>query len=78
MCACRSCQPDPVDAIMAHVEQTGLRHRDFAGVLGSASRASEILHRLRASTVEMIRAVHGTWAILLDSLIGSGGEERAA
>ncbi len=29
-------------------------------------------------TVEMIRAVHKAWATPLDSLIGSGGEERAA
>lgn len=69
--------PDPVDAIRFHMEQNGLRQKDLAGVLGSASRASEILHRRRALTVEMIRAVHKAWAIPLDSLVGSGGEERA-
>jgi HTH-type transcriptional regulator/antitoxin HigA len=70
--------PDPVDAIKFHMEQNDLRQKDLAGVLGSASRASEILHRRRSLTVEMIRAVHRAWAIPLDSLIGSGAEERAA
>jgi HTH-type transcriptional regulator/antitoxin HigA len=70
--------PDPVDAIKFHMAQNGLRQKDLAGVLGSASRASEILHRRRGLTVEMIRAVHKAWAIPLDSLIGSGAGERAA
>ncbi len=70
--------PDPVDAIKFHMEQNDLRQKDLAGVLGSASRASEILHRRRPLTVGMIRAVHKEWAIPLDSLIGSGVEERAA
>jgi HTH-type transcriptional regulator/antitoxin HigA len=70
--------PDPVEAIKFHMEQNGLRQKDLAGVLGSVSRASEILHRRRALTVEMIRAVHKAWAIPLDSLFGSDAEERAA
>jgi HTH-type transcriptional regulator / antitoxin HigA len=68
--------PDPVDAIKFHMEQSGPRQKDLAGVLGSASRASEILRRRRGLTVEMIRAVHKVWAIPLDSLVGRGGEER--
>ena len=70
--------PDPVDAIKFHMEQNGLQQKDLADVLGSASRASEILHRRRRLTVEMIRAVHRAWAIPLDSLVGSGVEEQAA
>ena len=69
--------PDPVDAIKSHMAQSGLQQKDLAGVLGSAGRASEILHRRRALTIEMIRAVHKAWAIPLGSLVGSGGEERA-
>ena len=63
--------PDPVDAIKFHMEQNGLRQKDLAGVPGSPSRASEILHRRRALTIEMIRAVHKAWGIPLHSLIGS-------
>ena len=70
--------PDPVDAIKFHMEQNGLRQKDLAGVPGSASRASEILHRRRPLTVEMIRAVHRAWAIPPASLIGRDVEERAA
>jgi HTH-type transcriptional regulator/antitoxin HigA len=70
--------PDPVDAIKLHMEQNGLRQTNLAGVLGSAGCSSEILHRRRTLTVEMIRAVHKVWAIPLDILIGSGAGERAA
>jgi len=70
--------PDPVHAIKFHMEQNGLRQKDLAGVPGSASRASEILHRRRALTIEMIRAAHKAWAIPLDSLVGGGGQGRAA
>lgn len=68
--------PDPVEAIRFHMEQNGLRNRDLAAVLGSESRASEILNRRRALTVPMIRAIHDAWSIPLDALIGS--EARAA
>lgn len=60
------------------MDQNGLRQRDLADVLGGASRASEILHRRRALTVEMIPAVHKAWAIPLDSLVGSGAGKWAA
>jgi HTH-type transcriptional regulator/antitoxin HigA len=60
------------------MEQNGLRQTGLAGVLGSTSRASEILHRRRKLTVEMIHAVCKAWAIPLDNLIGSDAGERAA
>ena len=62
--------PDPVEAIRFHMEQNGLRNRDLAAVVGSESRASEILSRRRPLTVQMIRAIHQTWAIPLESLVG--------
>jgi HTH-type transcriptional regulator/antitoxin HigA len=68
--------PDPMEAIRFHMEQNGLRSRDLAGVLGSESRASEILNRPRPLAVQMIRAIHGTWSIPLESLIGT--DARAA
>ena len=68
--------PDPVEAIRFHMAQNGLRNRDLAVVLGSESRASEILNRRRPLTVPMIRALHAAWAIPLESLIGSAA--RAA
>jgi HTH-type transcriptional regulator / antitoxin HigA len=68
--------PEPVAAIRFHMEQNGLRNRDFAAVLGSESRASEILNRRRPLTVQMIRAIHDAWSIPLESLIGR--DARAA
>jgi HTH-type transcriptional regulator / antitoxin HigA len=70
--------PDPVEAIKFHMEQNGLRQKDLAQVIGSASRSSEVLSRRRPLTVEMIRAVHRAWAIPLSSLIGAAAEGRPA
>ena len=61
--------PDPVAAIKARMEQTGRRPRDLAKVLGSTSRASEVLRRRRRLTVEMIWALNREWQIPAESLI---------
>lgn len=49
--------PDPVEAIKFHMEQNGFRQKYLADVIGSASRASEVLNR-RPLTIEMIKAIH--------------------
>ncbi len=67
---------DPIDAIKFHMEQNGFRQKDLAVVVGSVSRASEILNRRRPLTVDMVRAIHAAWSIPLSSLIGT--ERRAA
>jgi HTH-type transcriptional regulator / antitoxin HigA len=69
--------PDPIEAIKFHMEQNGFRQKELAQVIGSASRASEILSRQRGLTVEMIRALHAAWKIPLESLVGVN-ETRAA
>ncbi len=63
--------PNPVDAIKFHMEQSGLRQKDLAGVIGSTSRASEVLNRRRPLTVEMIKAIHSAWSVPLEALIGA-------
>ena len=70
--------PDPVEAIKFHMEQNGLRQRDLARVIGSESRASEVLSRRRTLTVQMIKAIHAAWSIPLEALIGItiDGEKR--
>jgi HTH-type transcriptional regulator/antitoxin HigA len=70
--------PDPVDAIRFHMEQNGLKQKELASVIGSSSRASEVLNRHRPLTVEMIRAIHKEWMIPLEALIGNGADQRAA
>jgi HTH-type transcriptional regulator/antitoxin HigA len=68
--------PDPVEAIKFHMEQNAFRQKDLAEVIGSESRASEILNRRRPLTVQMIKAIHAAWSVPLESLIGLGN--RAA
>lgn len=61
--------PDPVAAIVAHMEMAGLKQADLAEVLGSKSRASEILNRKRALTMEMTHALFELWHIPAEILI---------
>jgi HTH-type transcriptional regulator/antitoxin HigA len=61
--------PDPVEAIKFHMEQNGLRQKDLAKVLGSESRASEILNRQRSLSMENVRAIYKAWHIPLESLL---------
>ena len=63
--------PDPVDAIKFHMEQNGFRQKDLAAVIGSTSRASEVLNRRRPLTVQMIKAIHAAWSVPLEALIGA-------
>ena len=68
--------PDPVEAIRFHMEQNDLRQKDLAKVLGSESRASEILKGRRKLSMENIRAIHKAWRIPLEFLFHI--EETAA
>ncbi|AWC21642.1 putative transcription regulator containing HTH domain protein [Aminobacter sp. MSH1] len=61
--------PDPVSAIVSHMEMRGFKQRDLATVLGSASRASEIVNRKRMLNVDMIQRLHAQWKIPAEMLI---------
>lgn len=61
--------PDPVTAIKAHMEMKGLPRSALAEVLGSAPRASEILNRRRALTMDMVVKLHDAWHIPAEILI---------
>ena len=50
--------PDPIDAIIFRLADLGLKQKDLAEIIGSKSRASEVLTRKRPLTIEMIRAIH--------------------
>ena len=60
---------DPVDTILGHMDLTGRTQCDLAELLGSRSRASEILNRKRALTLEMIHKLHREWKIPAELLI---------
>lgn len=66
--------PSPATAIKYRMEMAGYTQSDLARLLGSASRASEILHGKRKLTLGMIRKLHRTWNIPTDALIGAAGD----
>ena len=54
---------DPVEVIRSAMALNGRSQSELASVLGSASRASEVLNRRRALTLPMIRALSEAWRI---------------
>ena len=61
--------PDPVEAIRYRMEQDGLDQSDLARLLGSRSRASELLNRRRPLTREQAFKLHQEWRIPAEVLI---------
>ena len=61
--------PDPVDAIRARMELSDYSQADLARLLGSRSRASEILARRRGLTMEQAYRLHREWHIPAEALI---------
>lgn len=61
--------PDPVEAIRYRMEIGHLRPRDLAELLGSRSRASEVLNRKRPISLEMARRLHDSWGIPAEVLL---------
>lgn len=63
--------PDPIEAILHHMESRGLSLRDLEPYLGSGVRVSEILNRKRALSLKMIRELHKGLGISADILVQS-------
>jgi HTH-type transcriptional regulator / antitoxin HigA len=61
--------PDPVAAIQARMELSGYSQADLARLLGSRSRASEILARRRGLTMEQAYRLHREWHIPAEALL---------
>ena len=61
--------PDPIEAILYHMESRGLSRRDLEPYIGSRARVSEVLNRKRPLTMEMIRNLHRGFAIPAEVLI---------
>ena len=60
--------PDPICAIKHVMEARDLRQKDFAALIGSQPRASEVLNRRRPLTLSMIRALSAEWGLPTDVL----------
>jgi HTH-type transcriptional regulator / antitoxin HigA len=63
--------PDPIEAIKFRMEQEGLGNKDLAKIVGGKNRASEILHRKRGLSLEMIRNLHKKLGIPAESLLAA-------
>ena len=60
---------DPVDLLNYAIDELGHSQVELADLLGSRSRASEILNRRRPLTVEMIHKISQAWKIPADLLV---------
>src|SRR4051812_8899224 len=60
---------DPIDVLHYSIEELGHTQSELAELLGSRSRASEILSRRRALTVDMIHKIGEAWRIPADLLV---------
>jgi len=61
--------PSPLDALRFHMDQNGLTQTDLARVIGSRSRASEIMSGSRSFSLAMIAAIRNAWKIPADLLV---------
>jgi HTH-type transcriptional regulator / antitoxin HigA len=61
--------PDPIEAVLYHMESRGLSRRDLEPFIGSRARVSEVLNRKRPLTMEMIRNLHDGLGIPAEVLI---------
>jgi HTH-type transcriptional regulator/antitoxin HigA len=60
---------DPVDVLHYAIEELGHSQAELADILGSRSRASEVLARRRPLTLEMIQKINANWKIPADLLV---------
>lgn len=70
--------PDPIDALLYHMESRGLSRRDLEPFLGSRARVAEVLNRRRPLTIDMIRKLQVGLGISADVLIRPYGVRGSA
>jgi HTH-type transcriptional regulator / antitoxin HigA len=70
--------PDPIEAILYHMESRGLTRRDLEPYIGTRARVSEVLNRKRPLTMEMIRNLHKGLGISAAVLIQPYGKLKDA
>jgi|SRR5262249_37293940 len=59
---------DPIDVLHFAIDSMGRSQVDLARIVGSRPRASEILHRKRPLTLDMIRAISAEWKLPIETL----------
>ncbi|CDZ67122.1 transcriptional regulator [Neorhizobium galegae] len=66
----------PIEVIKLHMEMTGRSQADLASLIGSTSRASEVLKKRRALTLDMVHKLNKGWGIPAECLITPYALER--
>ena len=61
--------PDPIEAIKFRMEQMNLTRKDLEPLIGSRGRVSEVFNRRRSLSLPMIRRLHNSLHIPLESLV---------
>ncbi len=69
---------DPVDVLHYAIDELGHTQAELAALLGSRSRASEVLARKRALNVDMIHRISEAWRIPAELLVRPYRTGRAA
>lgn len=68
----------PLDVLRFAIESLGRSQRELADILGSKSRASEVLSGKRGLTTDMIAKISAAWHIPVGALIEGRAADRAA
>jgi HTH-type transcriptional regulator / antitoxin HigA len=68
----------PIDLLKAVMEETGRTQSDLAALIGSRSRASEILNLRRTLNVDMIWKINSAWGIPAELLVKPYSPVKAA
>jgi HTH-type transcriptional regulator/antitoxin HigA len=69
---------DPVDVLQYAIDELGHTQAELGELLGSRSRASELLSRKRALNVEMIHKISKAWKIPAELLVRPYKVKKAA
>ncbi len=69
--------PDARQAIRARMQAAGYTQADLARLLGSRSRASEILSGKRGPTMQQAWRLHREWRIPAEALLQPAGADAA-
>ena len=62
---------DPIDVLHFAIESMGKTQAELAAIVGSRSRASEVLSRKRRLTLDMIRDISAAWHLPIGTLTGA-------
>jgi HTH-type transcriptional regulator/antitoxin HigA len=61
--------PDPIEVIKFRMAQNNMKNKDLAEIVGSKSKASEVLNKKRRLTLSMIRRINKVLGIPVELLI---------